>query len=66
MLDSFQKYVTPCIDCASMNGDPSVPKVARGGDYGGSIDQLRTGYRTVIKDISRSGNRGFRCARDAR
>ena len=47
-----------------LDAGPGVPRVLRGGDVNGSSNQLRSGYRTDIKDNARFGNRGLRCARD--
>ncbi len=61
-LDYFNMaYDSLCSDCANLV--PATNRVTRGGSFNGGGGILRSGIRTPSDPMSRSYDRGFRCAR---
>lgn len=62
-LDWDGPYITPCDDCANVNG-PSDARAKRGGAFHNSASENRTGYRGLAASPTlREYENGVRCAR---
>ena len=59
-LDSFGDYVTPCVDCARIDG--ASFRVIRGGYFDDDADYLLPTSRSDAPPATRSACLGFRCA----
>lgn len=61
MLDSFDVYPRPCMDCASLVA--ASERVVRGGNFGQAAFYMRMLSRSAVAPTSRSHGTGIRCAR---
>lgn len=54
-------YAMPCNDCADLS--PKIQRADRGGQFGNTVDNLRSANRSIFRPERRVDSHGVRCAR---
>ena len=62
VLDSFDTYPTPCVDCATLG--PSTQRTMRGGGWGNNGSLIASDYTEWPVPTTEGDALGVRCARD--